>query len=106
MLRIARALANPRFQVWFNGLLMAVWTAVLFATPFAPTLQHSLLWLTEISLWALVATHLGAWIAALVNVRAEALQGHAAGAVDRHDEVQRRLDHIIKHSPKIPDFNG
>jgi hypothetical protein len=64
-------LANPRVQTWFNAILTVVWLVMLpitliFIGPFS-----TVLWVSFISSWALFATHLGAWIAALVNVKAE-----------------------------------
>lgn len=70
-MRVAIWLAKPKVQTWFNGAMTAVWLVMmpitlLFIGPFS-----TVLWVSFISAWALFATHLGAWIAALVNVKAE-----------------------------------
>jgi hypothetical protein len=96
----------PRVQVWFNGFWTVFWLIMMCLTPvFAHTLYAAVVWVSFISAWALFATHLGAWIAALVNVRAEDLQGHAETVNERHDEMHAKLDHIIRHSEDIPDFH-
>ena len=86
-------LASPRVQTWFNGLLTVIWLVMLpitlaFVGPFS-----TVLWVSFISAWALFATHLGAWIAALVNVRAERIE---------QQKLHEKLDHIIEHHPDIP----
>ncbi len=72
LLHGAQWLANPRVQVWFNGFWTVFWLIMMCLTPvFAHTLYAAVVWVSFISAWALFATHLGAWIAALVNVKAE-----------------------------------
>ena len=70
-MRLATWLAKPRVQTVFNGAMTVVWLVMMpvtlaFIGPFS-----TVLWVSFISSWALFATHLGAWIAALVNVKAE-----------------------------------
>ena len=79
-----KSLANPRGQVWFNGLLMAVWLAMIPVTLLVPWFQKNILYVALLSVWALFATHLGAWIAALVNVKAERID-------DRTEEAKHLL---------------
>ena len=70
-LRTAKWLANPRVQVWFNGSMTVLWFVMLPVTFMFQTTFQKVVWVSFISAWALFATHLGAWIAALVNVKAE-----------------------------------
>ena len=63
--------AEPRVQVWFNGAMTLVWLVMMCCTPLFESLYAQVIWVSFISAWALFATHLGAWIAALVNVKAE-----------------------------------
>lgn len=64
-------LAKPTVQTWFNGIATALWLVMMPVTLMCAFFRTSILWLAFISAWALFATHLGAWIAALVNVKAE-----------------------------------
>ena len=67
--------SKPRVQVWFNGVFTLVWALMLPVTYiYAHSFISTVLWVSFISCWALFATHLGAWIAAMVNVRAEEIQ--------------------------------
>lgn len=93
VLRGAQWFARPRVQVWFNGSLMVAWCVFLPLTMVLPSLRNSVLWVAELSIWALVATHLGAWIAALVNMRAQDIQQTQMGAVT--------LDHLNEHEEMI-----
>lgn len=70
-LKMAEWVSNGRVQVWFNGFWMVFWFIAMLATPLFHTLYSEVIWVTFISTWSLFATHLGAWIAALVNVKAE-----------------------------------
>ena len=93
--RFAQWLAAPKVQAWFNAVLTLVWLimmpiTVLFIGPFS-----TVLWVAFISAWALFATHLGAWIAALVNVRAEQLQAEKTAA--SHDKTHQLLQDIHTH---------
>ena len=93
MRRVVAFVASPRAQTWFNGGFTLIWLVMMpitlaFIGPFS-----TVLWVSFISAWALFATHLGAWIAALVNVKADRL--------DRA-QVHTKLDHIIQHHPDIP----
>ena len=86
-------LAKPAVQTWFNGAMTVIWLVMMpitlaFIGPFS-----TVLWVSFISAWALFATHLGAWIAALVNVKAERIE---------RGKVNAKLDHIIRHHPSIP----
>ena len=79
-------LANPRVQVWFNGLMTLLWLIMMCLTPvFAHNLYAAVVWVSFISAWALFATHLGAWIAALVNVKAE-----------RIDDRTEESNHLVR----------
>lgn len=104
LMRLAQWVAAPRVQARFNGVLTVVWLVMMpvtlaFIGPFS-----TVLWVSFVSAWALFATHLGAWIAALVNVKAERIEDHASNMPHHAVETQRRLDHIIKHSdlPPLP----
>ncbi len=97
-----RALSNPRGQVWFNGLFTLAWLVMLpvtliFIGPFS-----TVLWVSFISAWALFATHLGAWIAALVNVKAERIDNRTEQS--RHfqliEESEARLMVALQESEK------
>ncbi len=97
VVRVLLWTAKPRVQTVFNGWMTLLWLVMMpivlvFIGPFS-----TVLWVSFISCWALFATHLGAWIAALVNVRAEELQGHATAATDRHADLHRKVDHLIRH---------
>jgi hypothetical protein len=72
---------------------MLAWCVFLPITMLVPSLRDSVLWVAELSIWALVATHLGAWIAALVNVRAEDIQHVQESGVT--------LDHLNEHEEMI-----
>ena len=93
-------LAKPRVQTWFNGALTLVWLVMLpvtlvFIGPFS-----TVLWVSFISAWALFATHLGAWIAALVNVKAERITNRTEANVHfaRIEEAEQRiLEAIANH---------
>lgn len=63
--------SNPTVQTWFNGGFTLVWLCMLPITLYFIGPFSTVLWVSFISAWALFATHLGAWIAALVNVKAE-----------------------------------
>lgn len=103
--RFHRALvwfARPDVQAWFNGAMTGGWFLMLPVTLFIPLFRTSILWLAFISAWALFATHLGAWIAAMVNVKAARIEEHAAVMPSHASETIRRLDHVIEHHPAIP----
>jgi hypothetical protein len=87
-------LADPRVQVWFNGLMTVVWLIMMCLTPvFAHNLYAAVVWVSFISAWALFATHLGAWIAALVNVKAE--------RIDNRTEQSQHFARIEKAEENI-----
>lgn len=71
MTRLIAFLAAPRIQVAFNGAFTVLWLIMLPVTFLFVRTFSTVLWVSFISAWALFATHLGAWIAALVNVKAE-----------------------------------
>lgn len=102
-MRALRWLAKPRVQVWFNGLWTVFWLVMMCLTPvFAHNLYAAVVWVSFISAWALFATHLGAWIAALVNVRAERITNRteANEHFARIEEAEQRiLDAIANHLP-------
>ena len=68
---IALWLAKPGVQAKFNGWMTVIWLVMLPITLIFTKSFDTVLWVSFISAWALFATHLGAWIAALVNVKAE-----------------------------------
>jgi hypothetical protein len=78
-------IANARVQVWFNGFWMVFWLVAMFLTPLFHSLYSEVIWVTFISTWSLFATHLGAWISALVNVKAE-----------RIDDRTEEGNHLLK----------
>ncbi len=85
-MRFARWFAAPKTQVWANGALMFVWFVSMPIAVIIPALRTSILFVALVSLWANLATHLGAWIAALVKVRAQDIQGKT--------EEMVQLEHI------------
>lgn len=102
-MKIAAWLANPRVQTWFNGALTLVWLVMMpitlaFVGPFS-----RVLWVSFISSWALFATHLGAWIAALVNVKAERIDNRTEQG--RHfaliEESESRLMLALQESERV-----
>lgn len=102
MIHLGQWTAKPKVQTYFNGTLTVVWLGMLPITLAFPFFRTSILWIAFISAWALFATHLGAWIAALVNVRAEKLEGHVDRAAGHRVDLHEKLDHIIEYSPDIP----
>jgi hypothetical protein len=89
--RFATWIAAPRVQMRVNAIATVVWFVMMPVTLAIPIFRTSILWLAFISAWALFATHLGAWVAALAYVRAES--------------ADRKADHVIIHSEDIPDFH-
>lgn len=105
-------LAKPTVQTAFNGAMTLIWLVMmpitlLFIGPFS-----TVLWVSFISAWALFATHLGAWIAALVNVRAERIEGtgkdhaaivldHLEAASDARDAADAKRDQILAHLEEL-----
>lgn len=93
----ANWIAAPRVQTWFNGIFTAIWLVmmpitVIFLGPFS-----TVLWVSFISAWALFATHLGAWIAALVNVKAERIEASAEVSNSSHfDRIEAAEGRIIE----------
>ena len=81
-----KSFANPRGQVIFNGVLCVVWLSMIPVTLLVPWFQKNILYVALLSVWALFATHLGAWIAALVNVK--------ASRIDDRTEQNNHLLHI------------
>ena len=69
--KLALWLAKPGVQAKFNGWMTIIWLVMLPITLMFTKSFSTVLWVAFISAWALFATHLGAWIAALVNVKAE-----------------------------------
>ncbi len=103
-MRFGRWLANGRVQVWFNGFWTVVWFVMMCLTPvFAHNLYAAVVWVSFISAWALFATHLGAWIAALVNVKAERIDNRTEQS--RHfqmiEESERRLMLKLEESETV-----
>ena len=109
--RIQRAtapLAKPRGQVWFNGALMVAFAAFMPYAYLHPRLGGSVAFVTQLSLWALVATHLGAWISALVNVRAERIDNrteanaHFARIEEAEQNILAACDRILDAVTEVP----
>jgi hypothetical protein len=90
---LSHRLADPRIQVLFNGIAAAVWFVMVPITLVVPALRNAILYVALMSVWANFATHLGGWISALVNVRAERIDGA------RTDSV--RLEHIEQLEERI-----
>ena len=84
-MRAVEFLADPKVQVWFNGSMTVLWLLMMLATPLFESLYAKVIWVSFISAWALFATHLGAWISALVNVKAE-----------RIDDRTEEGNHLLK----------
>lgn len=86
-------LAKPKVQTWFNGALTVLWLVMMPVTLVIPVFRTSVLWIAFISAWALFATHLGAWIAALVNVKAERIDDRTEQGAHfaRIEEAEERL---------------
>jgi len=91
-------LAKPKVQTQFNGAMTVIWLVMmpitlLFIGPFS-----TVLWVSFISAWALFATHLGAWIAALVNVKAERIDDRTEDALhfDRIEAADTKRDAILE----------
>ena len=84
-MRAVEFLADPKVQVWFNGSMTVLWLLMMCATPLFESLYAKVIWVSFISAWALFATHLGAWISALVNVKAE-----------RIDDRTEEGNHLLK----------
>lgn len=94
MRRLGLWVAKPNVQAWFNGVMTALWLMMLPITLMFPLFRTSILWLAFISAWALFATHLGAWIAALVNVKAERIDNRVEQ--DRHfARIEEAEDRIL-----------
>ena len=81
MKKLAHWLAKPKIQSAFNGWMTILWLIMLPVTLIFPIFRSSILWVAFISAWALFATHLGAWIAALVNVKAERIDDRTEEAL-------------------------
>jgi hypothetical protein len=92
-MRFALWVASPRVQTWFNGAFTVVWLVMMPVTLLIPTFRTSVLWIAFISAWALFATHLGAWIAALVNVKAE--------RIDNRTEQSRHFQMIEESEQRL-----
>lgn len=91
--KAASATSNPRVQVWFNGTAMVFWFVMMVPVLLVAYFSHSILWIAFISTWSLFATHLGGWISALVNVKAERID-------DRQEEVAK-LSHLCELEERI-----
>lgn len=90
-------LAKPGVQTWFNGIMTVIWLVMLpitllFIGPFS-----TVLWVSFISAWALFATHLGAWIAALVNVKAARIDDRTEESLrfERIEAADEKRDSIL-----------
>lgn len=97
--------ARADVQLWFNGGLMSVWAVMIpIVLLLADSLGKSILFLTFLSVWALFATHLGAWVAALVNVKAARIEEHASVMPEHAEELHAKVDHLITHLevPPLP----
>ena len=101
MTRLAAWLAAPRTQVRLNGVMIVIWFVSMPVAIAVPTLRTSILFVALVSLWANMATHLGAWIAALVNVRAENLEQKTAElvAIEHIAAMERRIMLALNCAP-------
>lgn len=79
---LSRFAATPRVQVAFNGAAMVGWLVMVPITLLVEPLRNAILYVALMSVWANFATHLGGWISALVNVKAEAIHEHAEAIRD------------------------
>jgi hypothetical protein len=86
-------LAKPTVQTAFNGAMTLVWLVMLPITLIFVGTFSAILWVSFISAWALFATHLGAWIAALVNVKAE--------RIDNRTETSRHFQMIEESEQRL-----
>lgn len=99
-MRVLLWLAKPKVQVYFNGGMCILWLIMLPVTLYAKTLQTAILYIALLSVWALFATHLGAWISALVNVKAERIDDraeqnqHLARIEEAEDRIISALDSL------------
>lgn len=100
-MRILLWLANPKVQTWFNGAMTLAWLAMLPITFLIPVFRTSVLWIAFISAWALFATHLGAWIAALVNVKAERIDDRTEQGA-HFARIEEAEDRILTAIEKLP----
>lgn len=73
-LKVLTWVAAPKTQVKFNGLMSVLWLIMVPLTVALASLRTAIFWVAFMSVWANFATHLGGWIAALVNTRAEDIQ--------------------------------
>jgi len=98
--KIALWLAKPSVQAHFNGWMTVVWLIMMCATPLFESLYAKVIWVSFISAWALFATHLGAWISALVNVKAERIDDrteqniHLAAIEAAEDRLLMRMNEV------------
>jgi hypothetical protein len=89
--------AHPLVQTWFNGFFALVWLIIMPLTLIFPIFRSSILWVAFISAWALFATHLGAWISALVNVKAERIDNRTEQTqhFTRIEEAEENIINIL-----------
>ena len=112
MRRVANWLANPRTQVWFNGLCMVMWFLMVPVTLFVPALRTAILYVALMSVWANFATHLGGWISSLVNARAERVEANTEQALhftrieQAEDRLGARLDEMNQKIERISRDHG
>lgn len=103
MTRFATWLAKPIVQTRFNAAMTVLWLVMLPITLLFVRTFSAILWVSFISAWALFATHLGAWIAALVNVKAERIDNRTEQS--RHfqmiEESEQRLMLKLEESEKV-----
>ncbi len=92
-MRFVLWLAKPKVQTWFNGAMTVLWLVMLPITLIFTRSFDTVLWVSFISAWALFATHLGAWIAALVNVK--------AARIDDRSNEHATLGHIEAMEARI-----
>jgi hypothetical protein len=82
MRRFVEWVERPHTQVVFNAACTAAWLVMVPVTLLVTPLRTAILYVALMSVWANFATHLGALIAALVNVKAEAIHEHAEAIRD------------------------
>lgn len=110
-MRFALWLAEPKVQARFNAAMTILWLVMLPITLLFVRTFSAILWVSFISAWALFATHLGAWIAALVNVKAERIddrteQGNHFTRIEAAEEriiaqVQEFHDEVIRELGRL-----
>lgn len=90
--KVLTLIGDPRFMQSFNG-----WAALFFAVLIIPSLAFGwvslVVYVSVLSIWALVASHWAGWQSARVEVKqAEIDQANDEKLHDIMEEIIRRLD--------------